>query len=210
MRHRLFPALLFVLLIPAMASAQAQPRAVTFGVKAGASLSTLSLGDPSLTPTALTNPVIGAFVTFRICRQLAIQPEVLYARRGATIDEGAGILAFTETERITYLAVPVFARLSFGGTAREGHIRPYVLAGPEFGFRLKATETGEILGAGTGTEDVLENYRRTDIGLAVGAGVEIARFLVEGRYTLGLTNIDATGVSTLKNRVFAILAGVRF
>jgi len=198
---------LLVLLIPAMASAQATPSAVTFGVKGGVALSTLSSTDSPLTPATLTSPTVGAFVTFRLTRHLAIQPEALYARKGAREGAAEEILSFTETERLTYLAVPVFARLSF---ASEGRVRPYVLAGPEFGFRLAATETGEIAGAEAGSDDVSENFRRTDIGVALGAGVEVRRFLVEGRYTMGLTNIDATGLTTVKNRVFAILAGVRF
>ena len=41
------------------------------------------------------------------------------------------------------------------------------------------------------------------------AGVEVSRFIIEGRYNMGLTNVAKEG-DEVKNRAFSVLAGVRF
>lgn len=51
----------------------------------------------------------------------------------------------------------------------------------------------------------------TDFGLRFGAGVEIGRFMLGGRYQLGLTSIDeSSGNADIKNSVLAVTAGFRF
>ena len=51
----------------------------------------------------------------------------------------------------------------------------------------------------------------SDLGILVGAGIQTGRFRVDATYTLGVTDIDATGsgdeIDSLKNRSMAIQAG---
>ena len=53
---------------------------------------------------------------------------------------------------------------------------------------------------------------RFDLGLVAGAGLEFGRFVIDGRYTWGLSNInkDESEDVKIKNRVFAVMAGIRF
>lgn len=51
-----------------------------------------------------------------------------------------------------------------------------------------------------------------DTGLAVGVGFTLSRLLLEGRYTIGLTDLNKTTESgtTNKNRVLSVLVGLQF
>ena len=57
-----------------------------------------------------------------------------------------------------------------------------------------------------------EDIKGVDLGVVVGAGVTFGRFTIDGRYTTGLSNLnsDDSDSTTVKNRAFAVLAGVRF
>jgi hypothetical protein len=48
--------------------------------------------------------------------------------------------------------------------------------------------------------------------VVAGAGVNFGRFTLDGRYTWGLTNLNSLRDDEMKirNRVFSIMAGVRF
>jgi hypothetical protein len=61
-------------------------------------------------------------------------------------------------------------------------------------------------------EEDKDDIRGTEFGLVFGAGVTIRRFLIEGRYIAGLSNIADSPdiVESVRNRGIAILAGVRF
>jgi hypothetical protein len=54
-----------------------------------------------------------------------------------------------------------------------------------------------------------EPLKRTDVGLVAGVGVTLSWFLAEARYTAGLSDFSKGSVA-YKNRVFSLLAGLRF
>ena len=60
--------------------------------------------------------------------------------------------------------------------------------------------------------DIKSQLNNTDMGLVVGAGVSLSRFLAEGRYTYGLTDLnkvkDPSGAN--HNRVLSVLVGLVF
>ena len=61
-----------------------------------------------------------------------------------------------------------------------------------------------------GDDSVTDQFQRADYGLVVGGGVEIARFIVEGRFTRGLGNIAKDkNDPVLKTQTFAVMLGVR-
>jgi hypothetical protein len=84
------------------------------------------------------------------------------------------------------------------------------LAGPYFGFRLAAEGT-ESIGGRTETRDVDDQFHRVDTGVSFGVrAASFDRFLIEGRWSEGLRDIDSQDLSdtTVRHRVFAVLAGV--
>ena len=192
------------LLAPAIAAAQT----IRGGVKGGIAFSDLSnLSDALGLPDGVdinmrTGWLLGGFVLFDINDQLAIQPEVLYAAKGATATDGTNELRI----KLDYVDVPVLLRV----TPVANHPF-YLLVGPSINFNVSAkVESADD--AGSTEDDVKEDVNGTEFGLVVGAGVTIGNFLVEGRYIAGLSNIAdrPQNDESVRNRGFAFLAGVRF
>jgi hypothetical protein len=94
---------------------------------------------------------------------------------------------------VDYVQVPVLLRIGSSPRAGAG---VYALAGPTFGLLVQ-------------DEGWSEPLERTDVGLVVGAGVTLAWFLAEARYTAGLLDFSK-GAVAYKNRVFSVLGGIRF
>src|SRR5581483_8515682 len=104
---------------------------------------------------------------------------------------------------LDYLDVPVYARINAGSSSTSG-VSGYGVVGVDLNFLLKAKASGS-------TTDLTSSFERADYGLALGFGVEITRFVVEGRFTRGLGNIaKETGAAVTKTQTFAIMFGVRF
>jgi len=140
----------------------------------------------------------GLFLRSRRPGVVGLDVDVLYTQRGAKDPDSD--LSFT----IDYLEVPVLLRLNSGASNSKG-ANFYGVVGPSFGFRLKSTlSTGDSL-----TDDIAG----ADVGLSVGAGVEMTRFLIEGRFTRGFRNVATPALNpgeVLKSRTFAILFGFKF
>ena len=62
------------------------------------------------------------------------------------------------------------------------------------------------------TEDVKNDVGDVDVGLHVGAGVEIGRIMFDARYIWGGRTVfhDGDLDGTFKNRTFTLMAGIRF
>ena len=86
----------------------------------------------------------------------------------------------------------------------------HVFAGPSFATRLSG-ETESTVEGQHGVDDIDNDFTRFDLGVVVGAGVEFGRLIVDGRYNWGLLDVDKqVDESTIRNRSFAFMTGVRF
>lgn len=184
--------------------AAAQP--VTGGIKAGVVFASVpnfeSVTD--LSTSVRTGVTGGGFVRFAIGKRFALQPEVLYTQKGVEGEESGAKI----TVELAYLEVPLLARYDFGA----GTTRGYVFGGPSFALELDAVSKSSF-GGESHEEDIGDDVERFEFALVAGAGVEFGRFLVEGRYSEGLTDIpkgDTDLDESLRSRTFAILAGIRF
>lgn len=191
------PLLVLALVLAGAAPAQAQ--GLTAGVKGGVTFTDLVF-ENDVPTTRRAGLTAGGFVTVPVFGWLAVQPEVLYATRGADFDD----TPFPTSVRLDYLEVPILLRVPLGA-------RLHVVAGPSFAYRLRARSRTTFSGA-TEELDLDDDIERTDLGIAAGVGVEIRRLVVEARYTHGLRDIDAgsDGGAAIRNRAFALLAGIRF
>jgi hypothetical protein len=125
------------------------------------------------------------------------QVDVLYAKKNIP-----DALLGRDTE-LHYLEIPILLRINFGSTNRDP-VAGYIIGGESFDVKLKAALNGVDIGS---------QYNGIDLGFIAGGGVEISRFIVEGRYNWGLRSFVSTTVPTatkIKTRTFAILFGVRF
>ena len=90
-------------------------------------------------------------------------------------------------------------------------IRPYILGGGYLSFVLDASLETELAGLSL-VGDLTEILNRTEFGLLIGAGISIpvwyGSLLIEGRYTLGLTNLNSGGDLNLK-RGNLVVAGIQ-
>jgi outer membrane protein with beta-barrel domain len=194
------------------AASAAVAQDIEFGIKGGASLADLSGGEDAFgdsTSNTRNGFVVGAFLAFPLGGTVSLQPEALFAQKGAKFD----FTDFETTLKIDYVEVPLLIKARFGGDG----IRPYLFAGPYFGFRMKAEVEVDAGEAGNTTDDLEDETKGTDYGAVAGAGLEIpagnGAFLVEARYARGLTSIASDDVETedeIKNAVWSLLVGFRF
>lgn len=198
------PVLVLVAALLAPGSAKAQ--GVSAGIKGGALFSSVPKFGDRLDEVGLDEFFDvserigftgGGFLTLSLVPGLAIQPEVLFVQKGSTLS----ISDFDTVLALDYIDIPVLVRLSVGG----GGAKVYLFGGPSFNFNLSA-ETGND---GV-TQDLTDDIEKSEIGAVAGLGVEIGKFLVEGRWIEGLTNVWKDSDAELKNRAFAVMAGIRF
>ena len=193
-------ALALVILVASTTSAQT----FQFGVKGGVNFATLSVEDGESAFDSRIGAVIGGFVTWHAFRWLELQPEILFTSKGAKVEE-SGI---SSNLIVDYLEVPILARYS---RPLSDNWRFFVAGGPTLGVRLRARTTTEFSG-GTEEIDIDDDVEEMDFGVAVGGGVEVGRWILDGRYTFGLSDLDAdtSDAATFRNRVISVTAGFRF
>lgn len=138
----------------------------------------------------------GVFATFKVpASPMAIQPELVYTQKGFEVDDG--------TAKLDYIEIPVLAKFGF---FTPGPAKPEVFFGPYMAFNMNAEAAGDNI-----TINVEDAVNKTEFGVTVGAGVDIGRFNIGGRYSAGLTNVfDDDSGSDGKNGVFSVVTSVAF
>ncbi len=192
----------FALLCTATASAQGR----TLGVKGGVNLATQrNTGEGDCADLqSRVGFVAGVFATLPLFSRLELQPEALFSSKGARVDlEGVDA-----SLAVDYLEVPVLARFSRRG---GGKLHYYVAGGPSVGFLLRAV-TRTTFTTATEEVDISDQVNKFDFGVAMGGGVEIGSLVIDGRYTLGLQDIDKDKSDAVKttNRAVSLTVGFKF
>ena len=195
-------AVLGIVALPAAAQAQV-------GVRVGVNSANLSLDPKPPEPPEverLIGLVAGVFVTLPVNEIFAFQPEALYSRQGAKFSDSGETLR----AKLDYVQLPLLARL------RTGARSPLVaLFGPSLGFKIRARLGGPDIPQEV-QEGFDDQFKGFDFGLVAGAAVEAGPFVLDGRYTWGLTNIVKDTIEgepnsdKARNRVLSFSAGLRF
>ena len=202
-------ALLLVMVTAHAAGAAAQERNV--GGKLGPSFATVAFepeeGGGYDYRVALAG---GGFAVLPLARRVALQVEALVAPKGGRLyDEET---AATGAVLLHYLDIPVLMRVR---GPRSGARSFYAFGGPYSGIRIGAKREVSALAGGIRSgvkQDMSSEVERFELGLVVGAGVDIGRRLVvDGRYSHGLTglNTDKSDGFRIRNRTFVVMAGFR-
>jgi len=107
-----------------------------------------------------------------------------------------------QTIRIDYLQVPVLLRLNAGTDSPSGFAL-YGIAGPAIDIKIADEIEGITLDDG---------FEGADVSLVFGGGIEVARIIVEGRYTKGFRRVNKLfqDFTDIKTQAFTILFGIRF
>jgi len=171
---------------------------IGIGAKFGPLFPTFNSEDPADTFDNRTGWIGGLFIGGNRPGLLGVGVDILYARKKfADPDTG------TEA-KFDYLEVPILLRVNIG-SHNLNRVNVYAVVGPAIDWRLNSTlSTGE---------SITDQTSGVDVGVSVGGGVEITRFIIEGRYTKGLRNIlNSAGLTntSIKTNAFAVMFGFRF
>jgi len=194
------------------ASAQSSGRGTSFGVLAGATFSGIS-GDDAQAANLKTRTsfALGGFAQIGLSRNFAIEPQLLYLRKGAKASDADVTLA----ARLGYLEVPVLGTVRFPA-ATAGGVTPFFQLGPAIAFKLdcKVVVSSNSTTITQKCEDLDPDpilIKSTDLSLLFGAGVDVGHAKIAARYELGLSKLDDSGGnSDAKNHSIVILAGWTF
>ena len=180
---------------------------IVFGAKAGVNFSNITIEDDDtflFGETSLrTALLVGVFGSVPVNDRIAFQPEFLFTQKGAKLEEDG----FDSTLKLDYFEIPLLADVRLN----EGPTRISFIVGPALGFRSQAkVETDEEV-EGVDELDLKEDVEGVDFGLVTGVAVTSGNFVVDGRYTWGLRNINKTeDEPSVKNRALSISVGWRF
>ena len=150
--------------------------------------------------------VAGAEVEYQVADRLGISAGLLYSMQGA---KGGvydlGVAKGNSKLNTEYVNVPILAKIYLiGGLS--------VNVGPQFGFLTKAQSkvSAEVLGKKVDTDNDLKSvFNNTDISLPIGASYEMAGFVLDARYNIGLNNVYQNNIDG-KNSVVQVTLGYRF
>lgn len=182
----------FVLTLVAFCGYGAVAQGISGGLKLGANFANQKFSGDGIDVSldGRTSLHGGFFLTVMVSETFGIQPELLYNSVGSKIEFGSDDIV----QQLDYLTVPVMFRYNPVPVFN-------IHAGPQFGFLLsaKAKLDGD-------SEDLKEGYKGLDVGLGIGAGVDLPMGLgLSARYVLGLANVaEDSGDGTAKNNVVQI------
>lgn len=179
---------------------------VQAGFKAGLNLANLS-GDDVEGLDSKIGFAGGGFLAIDASEQIRIQPELLYTMKGAK-DEEQGI---DVKLKLNYLEVPVLVKWMI---PTQGTVLPSLFIGPAAAFNMSAKVSGEEGGISIDI-DIKDEVKDIDFGLIFGGGLDFAagsgNFILDVRYTLGLSSIDDTDYDDdVKNGAFSAMIGYAF
>jgi len=193
---KLFP-LILVLITALSTSVKAQ---VAFGIKGGLNLSRLELDDPELSYDSRTGYHAGIFLRSRF-GNVGLQPELLLFTQKGEIESS---LFGRAQESFTYFSVPVMLKFyPIGGLNLQ--------VGPQFGFLIDGERDYDTV-LGSGSEDITDHYKKSDISVSVGAGYDFDFGLgLDVRYNIGVKDInDAVDGQEARSRIFLLSVGWNF
>jgi hypothetical protein len=210
MRTRLVLMTFLVMGAPGVARAGVVPG---FGVKAGAVAATQNWNYAEgfdLGAKLRWGWDVAVFKEFLKVGPLGFLAEIHYIQKGfreeecRTLPFGPPCQGFVSSRpRVDYISIPLLAKVRFGA----GGVVPYVLAGPRWDFLVDRS--------GQNMHEVIDQMKRFDFGVSVGAGVETGLplggpgVLAEVRYSPSLIHAFDNGTLTVTNQAIEFLVGVR-
>lgn len=194
------------------------------GVKAGVNFSNMLFEEDDssvedLAKNGATKFTVGVSFILPISDAVAIQPELLFAQKGAERTFKLLGQEFVNDLTYNYIDIPLLLRLSLGDTHGEG-LGVYLNGGAYIGYALSGKSKNDTPLGTTETEftfDEADDQRRIDYGFAAGGGLTLGNVFFDLRYTHGANNLldsDADNsndnFSKLQHRGLALTAGLIF
>ncbi|MDQ0781730.1 porin family protein [Chryseobacterium sp. W4I1] len=182
---------------------------VTFGVKGGMNVSSLSKDEGLDDQKSKIGFNAGVFANIPVAESFSVQPEVLYSQYGAKSDYTVLGNKYSSSTKLDYIAVPVMFQYNLIPNL-------YVEAGPEFGFLVSAKNKikNETNGNSSTSDNYKDDLKTFNFGIGLGAGYYFTQnFGITARYVAGLTDIAKdrpNGSDSVKNNVFQVGLAYKF
>lgn len=163
-----------------------------FGLKGGLNISTIHNNAIGADWNSRLGLNAGGLVHIHINPQWAVQPEVMFSGQGAkyTINQGE-----EHSLNLNYINIPVLLQYMFDNGFR-------LQTGPQLGFLI---DVKDKVGSQQTNFFTSQDFKNTDVAWTVGLGyLTQSGFGVDGRYNIGLSNINKNGSTTLKNNVLQL------
>jgi len=200
---------------------------VNIGIKGGLNFSDANadvfIDAVNDAPSTYTSFVVGGLAEIPINQHFAFQPELIYSRKGFTVDEGTSFNVFgldvpigaKATTSINYIETPLVAKVKLG----QGRTKIYGIAGPSIGYATSARIQPKVtLLIDFNLPEVNINlsdnmYNRTEFSGILGGGAEYAtttgKLFTDIRYQHSFSNILNNPIADLsvKNSGFQWTVG---
>ncbi|MBF03609.1 MAG: hypothetical protein CMP76_09965 [Flavobacterium sp.] len=189
-RKKIVATLALALMTSLGVNAQSEDSNAEFGVKGGVNFSNMYTEDVD-DNNVLTSFNAGFYAKLPISDAVAIQPELLYSRKGAELVYDNAFAEGTAKFKLNYIELPILLKLNITDSFN-------VHAGPYLAYLVNAQVTNET---DSGTFDFEDNYdnddfNKFDYGLSAGVGLDFESIGIGVRYNYGLQTVG-------KDREFA-------
>ena len=180
---------------------QAQAQLISFGITAGASVSTFT-GDFATDVKNNTTFIGGAFVRLQALG-FGVQPGLYYAGKSAKFATNGPL---DGTRKLGYIQIPIVLRLRLGPL--------YVGGGPSVGIKISCLNT-PTTGASSDC-NTSDGAKSTEFTGILEAGLDFRHFSIGARADIGISNaLEAiqsgnSGLATYKTQTVSAMIGYRF
>ena len=153
--------------------------APTLGVEGGINISSFNGQTVDAVYESRLGFVGGFFLGLPLGPSLTLQPELLFEQKGGKLNGN--------DYQLSYVEIPILLDVSLIGPLG-------VILGPSFDANVVRPDGVTV--------------SNTDVGLILGAQLNLSKILLSGRYELGLTDLNTD--SKIQNGTFTLLVGLSF
>ena len=166
------------------------------GIKIGYNHSTIAGKNlPGKTVSGIPGFNIGGYYSYRFNDRYSLKQELLLTTKGFVINTVGDINLYNI---FIYLELPVLAQITL---KPHNKLKPVIYCGPTISKKIV---TLNFVG-------IVEDVRKVDYGLIVGAGIEYWKLSLDLRFNRSLIDFDLSDQkNVLKNQSVSVLAGFSF
>ena len=187
-------------LLAALFFAQAAMAQFHIGANAGANI--IKVDGKSFKDQFKYGYHLGGFMEIPLGKKFVVQPEVLFNQYSSTLDSNFSHVyqnvfnsAYQSNVKLNYLSIPLLLNYKLIGNFLS------LQAGPQFGILISQSKT------------LLQNggdaFKKGDFSMIGGAQVKVGPFRFNGRYVIGLNNInDIDNQDKWKSEGFQLSVGL--
>ena len=165
-----------------------------YGIIVGENIATIDSKKGS-SQDVITGLMAGVALQVVWPKGFAIQPEVLYSKKGCMF-AGSGL-----RYDIDYLEVPI----KFMYRLHMAQVKPFGFVAPYGAYAIRLTENGNM----TSDDTFSSQIHKWDYGVGAGAGFDIWKIQLSFKYSWGFAQV-ANETFVIRNKVFTVSAGFLF